>query len=91
MSGLSYSDQSHKAGLRYLAKGNGSPQDWSVHKSRLRRECSHIGSQGWAFDFPCEHPVIQPGEWYVRTSQGFMETDDLSVECAIRAKVYERK
>lgn len=91
MAGLTYSDQSAKAGLRLLP-GNGDRQDWSVHKGRKPRTCGHVGPHGHrvGFDFPCEHPDLAPGEWYVATRQSLWEDDYLSVECAIRAGVYER-
>jgi hypothetical protein len=90
MSGMTYTDQSHKAGLRYLVAGNGSPQDWSVHRSRKRRVCAHRGAQDSRLHFPCETPVIEPGDWYVETRQSLFDSDALSVPCAIRANVYER-
>lgn len=92
MAGLSYSDESRKAGLAYISTGNGSHQDWSVHKARKPRRCGHVGPHGarWKFDFPCEHPEINRGEWYVTTRQSLWDDDYLSIECAIRAGVYTR-
>lgn len=78
------------AGL-VLQPGNGSDDDWGViRRSRKTHRCLHQKPWSGRITTPCQHPVIEPGETYLLTKQGYIDVDKLALDCAIAAGIIAR-
>lgn len=86
--------KSEKDGMlsRFGARqGAGAGQDYDLVRGRKQHRCYHHWANDYVLNIPCQHPVIEPGEWYVSTRQSWLEWEKLALECALASGIlFER-
>jgi hypothetical protein len=77
------------AGLK-LATGNGTSADWGyIQRARKEHRCGHSLPNARRLTTECAHRTIAPGEPYLLTRQGYLDTEPLALDCALAAGVVE--
>lgn len=78
------------AGLK-LTTGNGTSADWGyIQRARKEHRCGHSLPNSRRLTTECTHRTIAPGEPYLLTRQGYLDTEPLALDCALAAEIVEK-
>jgi hypothetical protein len=71
------------AALYRLRVGYGAWDDYEIVRASKSHRCTHGWTHGQKLKTECIHPVIESGDWYLRTRQSWLEWDPLALSCAL--------
>jgi hypothetical protein len=68
--------------------GKGLDADYELKRARKAYRCTHMAAHGHYVSLEC-FGDIQPGDYYVRTRQSWIDYDPVNLACLVAAEVLE--